>query len=340
MYRVNYYHSNPESFFTSSEPEAMKGVIDYLRGDFDCNGTGFYTTWFDHNLKLKTEEFKKEFDDVINELREGILKDRESLRSAIHDHPKCRLKNGFGVSSGVFVESEHYEYSLRLIGNNGDYDFYCYCADKRFREPQCRNGRRFRDENGEVNQRSGYIAKVTLPEALNYYINGDRYECNGKEYIFRRNEENMLFEGNDGERIFVVPDNLGTFLPDVASEGMAFVKIPLNQTLSSLTLRDLIQSAGFENIHLVHADEEIDIATIVELNNNILTQEGKAEWADILDARVDKIYEGAYGVQLECSGVDAQRLSEFSYMLAGQCSGENYDKWINSDENQEQNMSM
>lgn len=82
------------------------------------------------------------------------------------------------------------------------------------------------------------------------------------------------------------------------------------------------------NVHLVHKEVEIDPATIVELSENTLTDAGKQAWADVLDAEVCRIYAGAYGLQVELAGVESYRLQDFSTMLAGYCSEENYEKWV------------
>ena len=103
--------------------------------------------------------------------------------------------------------------------------------------------------------------------------------------------------------------------------------------MGNINLRDLV-NCRLEDVHLCHCDEDIDLATIVELDSNTLTEKGKADWADILDAKVEKIYEGAYGTQIELSDVDSQRLTDFSYMLAGQCSESKYDEWVYSDTDQ------
>ena len=67
-----------------------------------------------------------------------------------------------------------------------------------------------------------------------------------------------------------------------------------------------------------------------------LTEAGWDEWDDVLSARVEKIYEGSYGLQIDVSGCDAQRLRDFSYMLAGYCSEEDYNRWVRSDEEEKQ----
>ena len=184
------------------------------------------------------------------------------------------------------------------------------------------------------------IAKKTLPEARNYYINGDKYENNGKMYTFRATEENMYFEGKDGEKLFVAPELMGTFLPDVATEGNSFVKVPLNQIQSELTLGELIKAVKLSSVHLVHDEAEIDLATVEDLSDSMLTSEGKKAWSDVLNAKVTEIYNGYYGIQIQCSGVDEQRLADFSQALAGNWSAEECDEWFDYETAVGPNMSM
>ena len=84
----------------------------------------------------------------------------------------------------------------------------------------------------------------------------------------------------------------------------------------------------WEDIHLLHKDVEVQPATIVELDENTLTDDGKAAWADVLDAEVVKVYNGYYGLQMELDKVKPSRLEEFSSMLAGYCPVSNYKKWV------------
>lgn len=93
------------------------------------------------------------------------------------------------------------------------------------------------------------------------------------------------------------------------------------------TLRDLLQTP-MEDVHLLHTDVEIEPATIVELSADTLTDAGKQDWADVLDAQVCQIYEGFYGHQIDLQGVKPSRLRDFSLMLAGYCSQKNYEKWV------------
>ena len=89
-----------------------------------------------------------------------------------------------------------------------------------------------------------------------------------------------------------------------------------------------LMGCNLEDVHLVDKDEEHDLATIVELNKNTLTDQGKHDWADVLSAKVERIYEGRYGVQIEVSGCDPHRIEDFSKMLAGYCTETDYNRWV------------
>ena len=89
-----------------------------------------------------------------------------------------------------------------------------------------------------------------------------------------------------------------------------------------------LMGCNLEDVHLVDNDEEHDLATIVELNQNTLTEQGRQDWADVLSAKVERIYEGTYGVQIAVSGCDPQRIEDFSKMLAGYCTEADYKRWV------------
>ena len=92
-------------------------------------------------------------------------------------------------------------------------------------------------------------------------------------------------------------------------------------------LKDLIR-VPIEDFHLVHHEVDMGPATIVYLASDTLTDAGKQEWGDILNAQVVRVFHGIYGIQAECAGVDPQRLADFSLMLAGNCPNEDYEKWV------------
>lgn len=128
-------------------------------------------------------------------------------------------------------------------------------------------------------------------------------------------------EGYDYARYAAFLPNAADFLSTHPEEN------PEEKSEQGIKLKDLMR-IPLRDIHLVHIDEEIELATIVELKADTLTDEGRTEWADVLNADVQGIFEGIYGLQLECSGVSPQRLSDFSFMLAGDCPNQDYQKWV------------
>lgn len=71
------------TYAQSMQLEGQTANIGHLRGDFDSSGYGFYTTWTDTRTQWKTDEFKTEFDEVINALRSdkyGLLKNRSDKK--------------------------------------------------------------------------------------------------------------------------------------------------------------------------------------------------------------------------------------------------------------------
>ena len=90
-----------------------------------------------------------------------------------------------------------------------------------------------------------------------------------------------------------------------------------------------LMGCNLEDVHILDADEEHDLATIVELNQHTLTEQGKRDWADVLGAKVTRIYDGYYGTQIEVTGCDPTRLEAFSKMLAGECTIAESERWLN-----------
>lgn len=119
----------------SSQITAQTACIGYLRADFGSNGTGFWTTWNDENKERKTDDFKAEFDDVINALRSdqeygGILKGRIPMLNYCHAHPEAGL--GDDRQFGFRADTEKYTFLLRVNPYPNNYNLYCYCYERRW----------------------------------------------------------------------------------------------------------------------------------------------------------------------------------------------------------------
>lgn len=86
--------------------------------------------------------------------------------------------------------------------------------------------KRYRDEKGQLTMTLEQLKKETLAEAASYYRPGSIYQsaADGREYVYLDpvpGDEGLAhFQSFDGYNLFIPVDSLGTFLPDVASEGM------------------------------------------------------------------------------------------------------------------------
>ena len=119
------------SYSQSQQLMSQTGCIGHLRADFGSSGEQFFSSWDDHRGDLKSEDFKHEFDEVINALREdtqygGILKNRSSLSAYCWMHRDSSFGNDRN-EYGFRADTPHYSYLLRLNPNKGEYNLYCYC---------------------------------------------------------------------------------------------------------------------------------------------------------------------------------------------------------------------
>lgn len=119
------------TFSNSMQISMQCGLIGHLRADMDSDGNGFFSSWEDYRKELKTDEFKDEFDKVINLLREegDILYNRKSLAKYCYSSPQAKMNNEQNYY-GVRVDTQKYAYLCRLNPNKGEYNLYCYCYIK------------------------------------------------------------------------------------------------------------------------------------------------------------------------------------------------------------------
>lgn len=119
------------TFSNSMQISMQCGLIGHLRADMDSDGNGFFSRWEDYRKELKTDEFKDEFDKVINSLREegDILYNRKSLAKYCYSSPQAKMNNEQDYY-GVRIDTEKYAYLCRLNPNKGEYNLYCYCYIK------------------------------------------------------------------------------------------------------------------------------------------------------------------------------------------------------------------
>ena len=130
--------------YSQSQQISMQtGLIGYLRADMDTSRNGFFSTWNTFRAELKSDAFKQEFDDVINDLREegNILHNRTTLSRLCNKAQESAFHNGRN-EYGFRVDTEHYSYMMRLNPNKGEYNLYCYCYVRQWLERHMKQAER------------------------------------------------------------------------------------------------------------------------------------------------------------------------------------------------------
>lgn len=147
--------TQPEKMYCYSQSSQIRyqtGNIGYLRADMDTDGNGFYSSWNGFNRDWKTQDFKDEFDQVINQLRfgdtsEAFLANRRDLAKYCFSHPGAVINNS---EFGFRANTDNYSYMIRLNPNRGEYNLYCYCYKKEWLDhhlQEAERGIRFIDSN-------------------------------------------------------------------------------------------------------------------------------------------------------------------------------------------------
>lgn len=116
----------------SQQISMQAGLIGHLRADMDSDGHGFFTSWFDFRKDIKTQDFKDEFEHLIDYFRfdpesEMFLQDRFHLADFCRSHPESAISKGSRSEYGFRIDTDHYAYLMRLNPGKGEYNLYCYC---------------------------------------------------------------------------------------------------------------------------------------------------------------------------------------------------------------------
>lgn len=187
--------TNEERKYTYAQSQQIRGQtgsIGHLRGDFGSGGKDFYTTWDEHNSRLKTSEFASEFDDVINYLRSdecGLLASRRSMVDLARKNPESSFKGAYTTEYGFRIDTEKHSYLLRCNPTQGDYNFYCFCYQREWLDKHIDRARqdiRFID--------SGYKELFRLPDGEKITITNADGEK--QDFICRYIDEAHLEVGN------------------------------------------------------------------------------------------------------------------------------------------------
>ena len=116
-------------FAQTPEQNAQMGAIGCVRMDFGKRGTAFWHTWHPRGREeLNSPEFKAELQQVVDTLRETVLKDLSSMRHFCYENGG-KIPGGWSQNYGYVVETENYEYCLRCNPVPGDYQAHLLCYD-------------------------------------------------------------------------------------------------------------------------------------------------------------------------------------------------------------------
>lgn len=160
------------TYTPSTQIAGQTGCIGYLRADMDTDGNGFFSSWNDIRKHYKTDEFKEEFDKVINKLREdgGLLQNRKSMAKVCYSTPESKMgtvQNYYGFR----VDTEKFSYLMRVTPDKGEYNLYCYCYRRDWLDDhmkQAERGIRFIDSSYNELFRipDGGKIRVTSPDGI------------------------------------------------------------------------------------------------------------------------------------------------------------------------------
>ena len=111
------------------EEDRRRGTIGHVRMDFGRSGNEFWHTWWPRDPEeLNSPVFKAELQEVVDTMRENVLKSRFSMERFCYEHGG-KIAGGYVQNYGYIVETEHYRYCLRCNPSPGDYNGYLTAYD-------------------------------------------------------------------------------------------------------------------------------------------------------------------------------------------------------------------
>ena len=81
-----------------------------------------------------------------------------------------------------------------------------------------------------------------------------------------------------------------------------------------------------QDVHFIEKDGSDIVASITEMNSNMITEQGREEWSDVLSTKVGKIFNHQGQIMIELEDFDKLRLQSFAYASHGLA--ENSSAWF------------
>ena len=194
--------------FYTPHPEEDKrlGTVGHVRMDFGRSGNEFWHTWWPRGPEeLNSPAFKLELQEVVDTLRESVLKNRFAMERFCYEHGE-KISGGWVQNYGYIVETEHYRYCLRCNPSPGDYNCYCTAYDL---DVQRQNMARDKPLVGRVTYANGDTQEFTdaesflecVREELPYRpTTGFRYEVLTDDPVVRKQVDDISETGQGREK--------------------------------------------------------------------------------------------------------------------------------------------
>ena len=222
--------------FYTPHPEEDKrlGTVGHVRMDFGRSGNEFWHTWWPRGPEeLNSPVFKAELQEVVDTLRESVLKNRFAMERFCYEHGG-KISGGWTQNYGYIVETEHYRYCLRCNPSPGDYNCYCTAYDLTV-------------QRQNMARDKPLVGRVT-------YANGDAQEFTDADEFLRCVQEELPYRPTTGFRYEVLTDDpvVRKQVDDITSAGHLSAQ---NFSFGE----EIIESDGKLNFYL-QADFDVDAA--------------------------------------------------------------------------------
>ena len=186
--------------FYAQHPEENKrlGAVGCVRMDFGRSGNEFWHTWWPRGPEeLNSPVFKAELQEVVDTLRESVLKNRFAMERFCYEHGG-KISGGWTQNYGYIVETEHYRYCLRCTPSPGDYQGYLYCYDLRQQQmaQQAKPVGRVTFADGsrmDYTDAQEYL-RCIQKELPQHSVTGFRYETLTDDPVVRKQVDDILFD--------------------------------------------------------------------------------------------------------------------------------------------------
>ena len=237
----------------------------------------------------------------------------------------CMLVTGDGHRDGVLVEAEGYPYA-RYASYVPDATALCYDSLLKVNEILAKAVEEIVEEGTNMTTTGNWMTDRSKVEMLL----GEGQSENSflwkllQDMLSERPEVSLVDCMDEGFDIYYYLDFCPNYIPEEGEKE----DWEAGTEAKSPSLKDVL-CTRWENLHLVHMEVDNVPHTIAELDSRTLTEAGKKVWADVLNAKVERVYQGFYGLQMELSGVKPSRLEAFAGVLGGYCSVEEYETWVN-----------